>query len=561
MGFFSRTFPHTSRVIDIINVLVMYGMGDLLYHLKITETFPFVRKFLPKRGKKSIDQFTRPEELRLALEELGPTFVKLGQMLSNRPDIIPVKFVNELEKLQDRVPPFTGEEAVGIVEAELEQPIKKIYKHFNKKPMASASIGQVHQAELYDGTQVAVKVQRPNIEKVISMDIDILYALASLAEKNSEFFRTFNPVQLVKEFESGIKKELDYNLERLNLERFCQSFKDDDRIFIPRDYKDFSCKRVYTMELVEGIKISRITDEDLPGYDRELIATNGANLMLKQIFVDGFFHADPHSGNIMVLEDNRICFIDFGMMGSLLPSQREELSNLILSLVYKDTALITNAILTVTKRPNHPRLHEIESSVQDLVDRYLEVPLEDLNIAEVLQSLINLIETFKLRIPNNMTLMVKALITIEGVGLQLYPQFQLYKILEDFSLTIIQSKFNARRLLTAALLGIMEVKRLVEHAPSDISSIIKKVKEGKLKIEFEHYGLGSLQSSLDTLANRFVVGVTLGSLIIGSSIMVHADIAPKWNDIPIIGLIGFVSSGILACLILIASVVRHFRRK
>ena len=546
---------------DIINVLVKYGMGDLLYHLKITERFPFVRRILPKKGKKSIDQFTRPEELRLVLEELGPTYVKLGQMLSNRPDIIPIDIVDELEKLQDKVPTFSSEEVVRIIESELKQPIKKIFKHFERTPMASASIGQVHRAVLADGTKVAVKVQRPHIENIINMDIDILYSIADLAQKNSEYFRNFNPTQLVKEFENGIKKELDYELERFNLERFCQNFKNDDRIFVPRDFKEYSSKRVFTMELVEGIKVSRITDDNLPGYDRELIATNGANLILKQIFVDGFFHADPHSGNIMVLEDNRICFIDFGMMGSLMASQREELSNLILSLVYKDTALITNAVLTITRRPNHPRVHEIEASIQDLVDRYLEVPLEDLNLADVLESLVNLIETFKLRIPTNMTLMVKSLMTIEGVGLQVYPQFQLYKILEDFSLKIIESKLNPKRLITAGLLGVLEVKRLVEHAPSDISSIIRKIKEGKLRIEFEHQGLGSLQSSIDTLANRFVVGISLGSLIIGSSIMVHADIAPKWHDVPIIGVIGFVSSGILACLILIAGIIRHFRRR
>ncbi|QQO10860.1 ABC1 kinase family protein [Breznakiella homolactica] len=561
MGFLKKTIKHSHRISEIVGILITYGMGDILHSLHVADRFRFVRKLLPKRGSRRIDQLTRPEEIRLAVEELGTTFIKFGQMLSNRPDIIPADILVQLEKLQDTVPPFPGKEAVKIIEEDLGKPLKELFLEFDQKPIASASIAQVHRGVLYDGTEVAIKVQRPNIAQNIISDTEILYALAELAEKHSEQYRKFNPTGIVREFEAGIKWELDFTQERTNLERFCGDFKDDSRIHVPKAYAEYSCTRILTMEFVEGVKVSRITDDDLPGYDRKQIAENGADLILKQIFVNGFFHADPHPGNIIILEDGTIAFIDFGMMGSLMPRQRSELSNLILALVLKDTALITDAVLTLTRRPNHPEIREIESCIQDMVDHYLERPLEELNMAEVLQSLIDVIQRFNLKVPTDLTLMAKALMTIEGVGMQLDPEFRIYECLQRFSWKLVESKFTWKRLMSVGMLSLTQAKHILEHAPGDISTIIRKLKQGRVRIEFEHHGLEPLQRTIDTTGNRFIAGVTIGSLIIGSSIMVHADIAPKWHGIPIIGVAGFIISGILALIVIISSFFRHFKDK
>ncbi len=561
MGFFSRTLKHTKRYTEIISILITYGMGDLLHKLKIADTFPFIRKLLPKKESRSVDELTRPEELRLILEELGPTFVKLGQMLSNRPDILPPDIIVQLEKLQDTVPPFSSDEAVAILEEELKKPVGIIFKNFDKAPVASASMAQVHSAHLHDGTHVAVKIQRPNIKNTISVDLEILFHFAQLAERNIEQIRYLKPTGVVKEFEISINRELDFARERLNMQKFHSNFKDDDRIYVPLPYKEYCSKKIITMDFVEGVKVSCVTEECLANNDRHKIAHNGANLILKQIFEHGFFHADPHPGNIIILPDNKICFIDFGMMGSVIPRQQDELGDLILALVYRDTVLITNAILVITKRLNHPQINEIEHTVQDMVDRYLDLPLEELNISEVLTAIIGIIQTFRLNIPVNLTLMAKALITIEGIGLQLDPSFQIFSIIQKFSSVIIKNKFNYKRIMTASILNFREMKRLLEHAPGDILAIIEKIKQGKIKIEFEHRGLSPLQRAIDSAGNRIIIGVTLGSLIIGSSIMVHADIAPKWHGIPLIGVAGFLISGIFAMLVLIASIFWHFKDK
>jgi ubiquinone biosynthesis protein len=535
-------------------------MGDIVRSLKIADALPFLKRIIPKKHSRPISDFTRWEDIRMAIEELGPAFVKLGQMLSNRSDVLPQGLIDELAKLQDEVPPFSGDIAVELIERELNRPITDLFESFNREPLASASIGQVHRATLKDGREVAVKVQRPDIDETINVDLEILHNMARLAENNIKQFRYLNPTGIVTEFERSIREELDYNRERLNLERFCKMFEHDSTVFVPKACKEYSNKRIFTMEYIEGTKISRISAEDLEGFDRKRIAYQGAELMLKQIFVHGFFHADPHPGNLWVLDNNRLCFLDFGMMGTVTPNQQNELGALMIALVRRDSSMITTLLLEITKYPDHPLVAEIEFEVNSMLNRYIDLPLEELDTAGILEELIKLLSRFKLKVPANLVMMAKSIIMIEGVGRQLYPQFQISLVIDSFSSTILRRKLNPKKFIEDNLLSFTEYHKLVHEFPVDLRAIMHKMKRGNFKMEIENKSGEQLQTTLDSVSYRLVFGLVLAALIVGSSIMVHVE-SPRWDVIPLVGIAGFVLGSAFALLTFIVSVVRTFRRR
>lgn len=559
MGVVTRTFRHTKRWQEIITVLVKYGMGNFVRSSGIADTFPFLKKLIPKRYSRPISDFSRFEDIRMAIEELGPTFVKLGQILSNRPDILPVGLIKELEKLQDDVPPFDSSEVSGIFKKEFGKDIGDLFADFDLTPMASASIGQVYKALLFDGVEVAVKVQRPGIEETISIDLEILNTFARIIQNNIEQAKNFNPVGVVKEFERSIKKELDYQNERRNLERFRKFNANEPHLVVPASYKNLTTKRVLTMELVGGVKISRIADENLPGYDREYIANLGAELIIKQIFVYGFFHADPHPGNILVLDNNNVCFLDFGMMGTVVPAQRELLGSLLVALGHRDSELITKLMLELTNYPDHPQKADIEYEIGNLIDSYVDLPLDELNIADVLESMISLIHRYQLIIPSNLSMLIKTIVMIEGVGRQLCPKFRINTVIERIVPLIMKDKLKPKHLLHNLYLVLADYRKLLTEFPDNMRSIISKVQQGKLKIEFEVRGLEPLQSTLDAVSYRILFGAVLAALIIGSSILLHIE-KPHWKMIPTIGMFGFITGVFFAVGILIITVTRTFRK-
>ncbi len=555
MGFVSRTFRHTKRYQEIISVLIRYGMGDIVRSLGLAETFPFLRKVIPKRNARPVSDLTRWEDIRMAVEELGPTFVKFGQMLSNRPDILPPQLIAELAKLQDDVPPFPGAEAVRLVEQELSAPMGELFESFNETPLASASIGQVHLARLPGGKDVAVKVQRPGIEDTIKTDLEILHTFARLAENNIEHLRYINPTGIAREFDRQIRQELDYNHERLNLEHFQKIFEKDSTVYVPAAYRERSTKRVFTMEYIEGVKVSRIADEDLPGYDRKVVAYRGATLILKQIFLHGFFHADPHPGNIVILDGDRVCFLDFGMMGSLIPAQRELLGTLLIAIERRNSTIVTNIILELTKSPDHDEKQDIEYEVHELIDRYVDLPLAEMDIGEILESLMQLMLRFKLRLPSDLVMMGRSIVMIEGVGRQIYPQFQISDIIKDIVLRIITQRLGPKRMINDAFLSFMEYKKLLSDFPGDMRTLLYKAKRGRIKIEFEHKGLEPLRSTLDAVSYRLLFGLVLAALIVGSSLMIRFD-SSGWN---VAGRVGFILGAVFAVVILVITVVRTFK--
>jgi len=558
IGNITRTYRHLERLVEILGVAFKFGFDDLIDRLKIEQYLDLGRKIFSREDRTDIEALSRAKRLRLALEELGPTFVKMGQMLSTRADLLPPDFVVELVRLQDEVAPFPFEQAKEIIETELNAPLDMTFRNVDAEPMAAASIGQVHRAGLRDGSAVVIKVQRPGIKGTIDADLEIMLYLAGLMEKHLDGWDVHRPTKLVEEFARNLNKELDYTNEAANMERLASLLADDPRAYIPKVFPKATTPRVLTMESIEGIKSGSLDRLKAEGYDLKEIAGRGADLMMKQIFVHGFFHADPHPGNLMILPENIICFLDLGMMGRLDRMTREEIVDLVMAVARPDESAMVSALLALTRYEMEPDRRELEKAVSDLVNRHLYRPLRDIQLGKLLQQLFNVIARFRLQIPPDILLLVKALTTLEGLGQKLDPEFDVIQAASPFVREIQLDRFRPRRLARDFIGYSNELFHLLKEVPGDLKAVLRLAKQGKLKIEFEHIGLTPLLNTQDRTSNRLAFAIVIASLVIGSSLIIHSDIPPKWHDIPLIGLAGYVVAGIMGFWLLI-SILRRGR--
>jgi len=556
IGSIGRTYRHINRYREIITVLFQHGFGDLITNSQIEKYLDFGKKFIPNKKIEKAASLSRWERIRMVLEELGPTFIKFGQIMSNRPDILPESLLIELEKLQDSVPPMPNEEAERMIEQELGKSISELFKNFDINPIASASIAQVYRAELFSGEKVAVKVQRTGIQKIIETDLEIMFHLSLLMEKHITEMEILNPFETVKEFERSIRKEIDFNIEALHIERFARNFQTDMTIYIPEVYNDYSTNKILTMEFIDGIKVSDLKALREAENDPLLIADQGCNLVLKQIFEHGFFHADPHPGNILILKDNITCFLDFGMMGTLLPKHQDYLGNIIVGVVNKDSKKITETLLRLTGTYNIENRDQLEQRVSELINQYAYISLKEIKVGEFLNKLFRLLIDFKLRLPSDFYLLSKALITIEGVGTKLDPDFDMVAHIEPFAKNLLKKQLNPLELVKDLYSSVTEFHLLFKDFPFEIREIVRQIKTGKLKVEFEHKGLEPMLIKHDQISNRIAFAIVLAALIIGSSLIVLSKIPPLWDEVSIIGIVGFVGAGIMGFWLLI-SILRH----
>jgi len=549
-----RTFRHFKRYREIIFIIVKNGFGEFFGRTRLLSIGLLNRKkkFNYSDFKKN-NHATIFERLRIALEELGPTFVKFGQILSNRPDILPDDLILELEKLQKEVAPFPFEQANKVLEEELKEKKDAFFLEIDPSPLASGSIAQVHKALLRSGEKVVVKIQRPGIAAVIETDIEIMQFLAKQAQKRLPDFKDIDLLSIVNEFKATIKREIDFNFEVSHIERFQNNFYNDNDIYVPKLYKNLCSKTLLVMEYIDGYTINELFLNNKHNIDPISIAQKGANLILKQVFTFGFFHADPHPGNILILPDSRICFLDYGMTGTLPVKYREFLADIILGFVSRDSSRIVRTLKKFSRADQGFDVNSIELQVSELVDEFTFIPLNKIDSTEVLNKIKALLVQFKLNLPPSVFLLAKTLIIIEGVARKLDPEFNITQYVQPFAKKLISERVNPIELIKKNYpKGIDLMNNLLEF-PGIAFEISEMIRDGKINIGVNHKGLAPMIENSRKNSVIIALSIISASIFIASGIIIAAKIPPFWHNLSVAGLIGFGLSSFILLVILLKS--------
>lgn len=540
------------RYNKLFSVLAKYGFEDVMAQSGIKKVIPasYLKKHPDTERNMSFSTF---ERIRMLLEELGPSYIKLGQIFSNREDMLPPDLVKELEKLQDHVPHLKDFDVYKAIEEELDIKMEDHFRSIEIEPLAAASLAQVHKAQLLTGETVALKIQRPNITETIEADISVMKQLAGSLEKYSQQAKAFQPMRIVESFEQSIHEELHFLKEIGHIERFAENFGGNEAIYVPKVYHGLSTDHLICMEYIEGIKISEIKRLKALGIDCKMVGKIGVDLYLEQVLEHGFFHADPHPGNLFVLPyRDQLCFLDFGMMGTLLPKDKELLGDLLLHFIRKDVRKLIPVLEDIAVKTDIPDYKKLEQDLYTLVQGISDTSLQNIKLGTTLTQFKSILYGNNIVLPHNLYLLIRALIIMEGVGLKLDPEFNITDNLKPYLSQLTRKRFGLKRLFKKNMSRLQDFGTLIDTLPDDLSTILKKIKEGKLVVIHEHKGLKELQMALSKAANRLVFAVIIAALSVGSSILVIAKMPPMVNGVPLLGAIGFVLSAILGFLVVIS---------
>ncbi|MCD6162963.1 MAG: ubiquinone biosynthesis protein UbiB [candidate division Zixibacteria bacterium] len=552
MGLFSinRNWQHMRRYRQILGILLKYGFGDVVDVTRKDLISRFGDKIVPLFGKHVDSSMSRAKRLRYAAEELGPTFIKLAQVLSMRPDLVPPDVAAELRKLQDEVAPISYEEIRNIIKEELNQEPETAFLRIDGQPLAAASIAQVHRAVLPDGKQVVLKVQRPGIQAVIDVDLEILSDIAGILTRHSRNSLIYNPEGVIEEFNRSIHRELDFISEGHNIQRFGRMFADDPTVFIPTFYSTLSTTRLLVMDYVDGVKVSRLDEIERMGLDRVIIAKRGSLLILNQVFDHGFFHADPHPGNIMVLSGNVIAPLDYGMVGNLDESTIDALGSALAGMIHKDTHRILRAFKVLGITQDVKDKNSLRADLNDFISRYYEVPLKELQVSTLLKEIFEIVRKHQMVLPSNLSLMLKSLVTVEGLGQLLYPEFDMVSEVRPYIRRITLRRYDPRRRFRNMLSVLDDLSQLAEELPQGIRDTLNKINRGELRIQFEHRNLENFTKELNQSSNRISSAVIIAALIIGSSLVMQVSVGPNFFGFPLLGVLGYIVASMLGLTLL-----------
>lgn len=544
-----KSFSQFRRLRNITNVMFKQGMGyaiekmRLKSHLKLHQQVKKV-PYAEKRG-------SRPEKMREAMDELGGVFVKLGQMLSLRYDILPAKYCDEFAKLQDNVKPAKYSDIKKIIETELKKPINQIFKSFDKIPIASASIGQVHRAVLKNNKVVAVKVQKPNIDEVFKTDIELLYYLAALADKHIKELRDYNLKEIVEEFEDYTKKELDYNVEALHIKQFYEIYKTKKDVKIPNVYSEYTTKRVLTMEFIEGNKFSEEKNFAKKGTSEKRVMTKIIQEIINQIFEYQTFHADPHPGNIFVMNKARIAFLDFGIIGNLSKEMSEQVDSFLIGLVTKDTNLLTETLLEVGAIEDHFDTEKIKQDLSRELGKYYNLQLKEIDMREFLISILNITKKYKITLPIEFVKLFKSFITLQGFAKRYYPEFNFVKFMEPKVKKIIKKRSSPNYLYNQLKGNYLEFIGTLKNFPKDIKLLMRTLKYGvRTNVEIED--LKGFTLEMNHSSNRLTFGLIISALIIATAIIIQTKVPPLIKNIPLLAWLTIMLSTILGFILIIS---------
>jgi len=552
-----RAVEHVQRLRIIVGVFLRYGYEPLARRLPLPSPW-----HLPFRSQRRIQEelspLSAPERLRQALEELGPTFVKLGQLLSTRTHLLPRPFTLELANLHDRVPPIPFAEAQAILVAELKRPLHEIFSSIEETPIGSASIAQVYRAVRLNGEKCVVKIQRPGIEKKVRVDLEIMAYLASLLENHVEGWRVHQPTAVVAEFAKSMEQELDFTAEAAHLERFAYQFAGETTIYVPKVVPGLVTKRVLTMEYIEAVKASNIEALAAAGLDRRQIATRITDLVMKQIFVHGFFHADPHPGNIHILPGNVICFLDFGMVGFLDEQTRQTFAKFVMGIAQRNEAAAAAALLKLAHAELDPPRAGFEGDVAEFMHRHFYRPAGEMVFGQLINHLFYLTERHNLTLPADLSVMLKALALMEDLVCRLDPGHDIIAQARPFMRHVLLEQLGPRRLLRHWLEFGGEAAGLARELPLEIRRLMAQIKEGRARFHVHHEGLEDLMNTLERIVNRLAFALVLASLIVSSAVILHARVPPLWGhqQVSAIGVVGYLLAGVMGFWLLIA-MLRH----
>lgn len=532
--------------------LMRHGFGYMVEELGLNRMLAIPLK-LVRRETQGIR--TVGERIRLVLEELGPTFIKLGQLASTRSDLLPENVIEELVKLQDQVPPFAGEEARQIIELELGASLEDMLEHFQEQPIAAASIGQVHLGKLHTGEMVAIKVQRPGVARIVNRDLEILQDLIGIARRHMDWVSHYNIDKIIEEFSKSMRAELDYNVEGRNMERLAQNFDGDRNIQIPKTFWNYTSARVLTMEFVDGIHMGRPDQIVQQGLQLSNVAQRLVDSMLKQIFIDGFFHADPHPGNLLALRDGRIAYLDFGMMGRLNTDTKNGLASFVIALLRKNTDSMVRAIMRLGFVPDDINISAMRGELERLREQYYDVPFSQIDLGEALNEMFAIIRNYRIDIPSDLALLGKALITLEGVIERLDPSLSILNMAEPFGRRLLGERYSPKKLRERITDGAFQAVEVLTDLPRQASELSRMIRSGKLKVEVNVPELGELLHKMDQIVNRLAFSIVLLAfciimvgLIIGSSLR---DQTPILWGLPVVE-IGFIIATLMVIWLLFA---------
>lgn len=539
----SRNFKSISRYNQILRVLIKYGFEDLVNYLEENKQYTFIHKFIPKATKKHVAKYSKWAKMRLVCEELGPTFVKFGQILSNRPDLVPLELTFELEKLQDNVPPMSESAAKQVVETELKDKVENLFAWFEPMPFASASMAQVHKVTLNSGKRIALKIQRAGIQEIIIEDIKVMYKIADVLERKIPAVRNFDPVGLVKNFEDSILKELDFVHESINVQRFYNNLAKDDSLDqfaqAPRVYPAFTTPKVLALEFISGIKIDKINELIAKEFDTKVIARRLAISYFKQIFEYGFFHADPHPGNLLVVPNGHICYLDFGMMGSMLPRDISIFGKLFISITNKDVKNIIKALQQLSNNAPIPDMRSFEFDINEFVEKYYVRDIQENEMSTILLELKDIIIVHGLKVPTYFFLFARSLVTLEGVIDKLDPTLEQFEIVRPYLMKSAAKRYNPVAMGKKVINSIVEFTNYVEEFPTDLKNAIRKINSGQIKVDLTHKGIDPMVHTLQRITKQLITAFIMVALIVSAALFIIFEIHPLWKGISVIGMTSF----------------------
>ena len=554
------TVRDLGRLQEIAGVLIRYGFGDMVRRIGMSAALERTGRMLHWDDPEAMAHMAPPERVRCALQDLGPTFVKLGQVMATRVDLLTPEWTTELGKLQNAVPALPFAQVRPQLVEDLGADPEAVFERLEEAPLAAASLAQTHRAWLADGSAVVLKVRRPGIRDTVEADLRLMARLAEIVEERAPDLRRYHPAEVVQQFSASLRRELDFAAEGRNAERIAANFAGHDEVVVPRVYWEWTSERLNVQECLQGIAGTDLAAVDAAGLDRAQLAATGAGIVLKMVLEDGFFHADPHPGNIFYLPDGRIGVIDFGMVGRVSEQRRFQIVQLLHGLVERESAPVADVLMEWGEGAGEVDEARLQADVGAFVDQYRGVPLKDLRMGVMLTDVTTILRDNGLSLPPDLALMIKAFLTLEGMGRQLDPDFDMAGAARPFLQRVVLQRYSPRTLLKRGRRTALDAMELVGDLPRELRRLLRTARRGRLHMQVEVTSLKAFGEQVDRAANRLTMGVITAALVVGSSIVMNSaggGVSSRW--LLALGVLGFVGAGLIGLWILL-SIWRSGRR-